>query len=227
MPRIGGSQPPVGVPTVDLFTAAPTPSPEDPGPLIGPLGVALTFLLLASLGAFAGLWWLGIVDPVGSPEPTPALAPLRPTWTAGSGPLVDGLPLAGDPPSTLHWSPDGRQLGWITFDEARSRRIAVVVPVRDRFGEPEQHEEHPGWLVRPTSSSSLTATVRQGVVLIQGGPSAIDPIVDLGGQLQLFEPRAPALYERNGRVWLAVVGHRGAPGAPVSLHVVEVSSLLK
>ena len=226
MPRISGS-PPVAPTGQDFFGPAPKPPSDDPTPLIGPLGVALAFLLLAFVGAFAGMWWLGVGQP-SSPAPVPQVqAPARPPWNPGSGPLVDGLPLPGEPPSVMHWSPDGRQIGWIEFDAQRSRRVAVVVPVRERFGEPEQLEEQPDWLARPVPASGLTATIREGVVVLQGGPEGVSAIVDLFGQLGLNEPRAPSLYERNGRVWLAVVGHKGAPGAPMSLHVVEVTSLLR
>lgn len=228
MPRIAGGPPPAATPIDDVFgPRASSPPPESSGGLVGPLGIALVFLLLIFGGAFGALWWQGFLDPPAPQAPPQAAAPPAPTWSPGTGPLVDGLPLPDEPPTVLHWSPDGRQIGWITFDPERARRVAHVVSVRERFGDIEQLDENPDWLVRPVPSSSLSTTVHDGVVVLRGGPSGHDAFVDLVGSLGLNEPRTPALYERGGRVWLAVVGHRGAPGAPMSLHVVEVTSLLR
>lgn len=200
------------------------PPPERPGGLASPAVLAIVFVLLTLVGAGLG-YVLFIGLPSGAPAQPVDTAPPKPVWVAGTGPLVEGVSLPGEAPELLRWSPDGREVGWIALDRGGMQRVATTVPITDRFGEFTTHKVAPDWLSGGTTDQTYVASVQHGVVLVAGPGAPDGRVVDVLGQLGLNQPSAPAIYHRGGRIWLALVGHRGAPGAPYSLHVVEITRL--
>jgi hypothetical protein len=227
MPRLARRPAPPGEVSDDAW-AALTPSPPSSPPVkddvvLSPMTIGVSFVLLAMIGGLAGLFFVTVER---EPAVTVVDTGRAPTWVVGTGPLVDGVALVGEPPLRLRWSPDGKQIGWVQLDEERGSRVAVLVEVRDRFGAFRAVDDQPGWLSGPDPGAPYAATVEHGVVLVAGPNHPDGVVVDLAGQLGLNQLTGPALYHRDGRLWLAVTGHRGAPGAPHSLHVLEITRLL-
>lgn len=186
-------------------------------PLVG----MIAFIVLALSGAFAALYY----TPLAVERAEPVIAALPPTWVAGTGPLVDGVQLAGEPPSRLRWSPDGRYLGWVALDPERAMRVHSTVRVRESFEAPRVVDDPVPWLLGSDAPSAYRASVEGGVVMVYGPAVPDGAVVDVKGQLQLERAFATALYTLEDRAWLAVVGTRD--GESVSLHVVEVTPLLR
>lgn len=203
----------------------PSVEPTEPGRSrlggLAPLLGIVAFIVLALAGAFAALYYTQL--PTDRAEPV--IVALPPTWVAGTGPLVDGVQLAGEPPSRLRWSPDGRYLGWVALDPERATRVYGTVRVRESFEAPRVVDDPVPWLQGPDAPSAHRASVEGGVVMVYSPAVPDGAVVDVKGQLALERAFATALYALEDRAWLAVVGTRD--GESVTLHVVEVTPLLR
>lgn len=237
--RRGPSEPPL--PRLDSgFSGAPPrnenlwgPEPERSQPSkrsasikIG-FGVIMGSVVIAFLvaGVALGIYLLPSDPPEWeAAEDQVAAAPA--SWSVGSGPLVEGLQLQGEAPGRLRWSPDGREIGWLTVDPERGAWVATVVSITHAFGEPTEAEPHPDWLSEPIKNSEWTARLEHGLLVVRGPTRPEGQFVDLLSPLQLHSLSTPSLYQRGDRLWLAIVGIQGADAESPSLHVLELTRLV-
>ncbi|MFK7927439.1 MAG: hypothetical protein AB8H79_04585 [Myxococcota bacterium] len=177
------------------------------------------------------LFSLGVVGSIGATfyftkEAPPEAVVVAPVWHPGDGALVRGMPVDGGLPQSLAWSPDGQTLAWSSFDGKRAVPRVQMVTIGDDFGEIEDADRSPKWL-DDVDRALFPASVEEDLVVLREPSGRVAGVIDLRGLLGLGEPRVPVTHTAGNRVRLAVVAQLPNEGALPSLHIFDVTDLVR